>query len=156
MINWKTEERPIKALKKHPKNPRQLSKDQHYHLKTSLEKFGLIDKIIINLDNTIIGGHQRLKILKELGYTKVDCSVPDRQLDEQEIDELCVRLNKNTGAWDFDELANTWEADDLLAWGFNEAELIGAFSEVEEAAAGAESKKKGGKTKSCPSCGFEL
>ena len=155
MITWKTEERPIKALKKHPKNPRQMTKDQHYHLKASLEKFGLIDKIIVNQDNTIIGGHQRLKILKELGYKNVDCSGPDRQLDELEIDELLIRLNRNSGDWNWDELANNFEADDLLSWGFSEEALYGKFCDMEDAKEEDAKLDKKNKSKPCPNCGYE-
>ena len=66
MINWKLEAIPIKELREHPKNPRQISKDQYQHLTNLIAKFGLIEKPIINLDRMIIGGHQRLKILKKM------------------------------------------------------------------------------------------
>ena len=48
-------------------NPRQISNKQYEDLKASIDKFGLVDPIIINSDNTVIGGHQRLKVLRELG-----------------------------------------------------------------------------------------
>jgi hypothetical protein len=56
---WHIEKRKISELKDYGKNPRILKEDQEIHLRISLEKFGIIDKPIINLDNTIIGGHQR-------------------------------------------------------------------------------------------------
>jgi ParB-like chromosome segregation protein Spo0J len=153
-IKWHLEEKPLKSLKKYAKNPRQLTKEQYYHLRQSIEKYGLASPLLVNQDNMIIGGHQRARILKELGHTSVECYVPDRQLDEKEVEELCIRLNKNGGAFDFDTLANEFEADDLLAWGFNETELIGAFTEIDEETT-AEPKKKS-KKKECPSCGFEF
>ena len=124
-IQWTTEIRHIKGLKEHSKNPRRLSKDQHRQLKISLEKFGLADKPIINTDGTIIGGHQRLKVLKELGHKEIEVLVPDRSLTPEEVDEMNIRLNKNTGEWDFDILANEWEVNDLIEWGFAEEELTG-------------------------------
>jgi len=157
MIKWTLQERPLKSLKKHSKNPRQLSKDQYFHLRKSIEKFGLTEKPIINADNTIISGHQRIKILKELGYTSTECWIPERQLNEKDCEELCIRMNKNAGSFDYDILANEWEADDLLSWGFHEEELIGAFSEVvEEDSEEKQTKKKAGKKTECPSCGFEF
>lgn len=129
MITWKLEQRNIKDLKKHTKNPRSLSKDQYEHIKKSIDKFGLIDKPIINLDNTIIGGHQRLEVLKKNKISIVDCQVPDHLLTQQEVDELNIRLNKNTGDWDWDILANEWEIADLLDWGFVAEEFIGVDPE---------------------------
>jgi ParB-like chromosome segregation protein Spo0J len=153
MINWKLERKSIKDLQKFQKNPRTLSKDQFRQLKTSLDKFGLIDKPIINLDNTIIGGHQRLEVLKKSGAKDVECWVPDKGLSSHDIEELNVRLNKNVGDWDFDVLANEFEITDLLEWGFDPEELMGACAEEIEAEEKEDSKKK---KQECPNCGFEF
>lgn len=142
MIQWKTEIRHIKGLKQHPKNPRQLSKDQHKHLKTSLEKFGIADKPIVNTDGTIIGGHQRLKVLKELGHKEIEVLVPSRTLSSEEVDEMNIRLNKNTGEWDFDVLANEWEVNDLIEWGFTEEELTGLAEGIESDEEGTEDESE--------------
>jgi DNA modification methylase len=130
MINWHLEKRKLKDLKDHAKNPRQLSENDAAHLTVSLDKFGLIDKPIINTDGTIIGGHQRKKILKKLQVKEVECWVPDRHLEEKEVDELNIRLNKNTGDWDWDILANEWEIKELLDWGFTEEELLDAVQDI--------------------------
>lgn len=122
-ILWTLEKRKLKDLKDYAKNPRTLTKDQEAHLSASIEKFGLIDKPIVNLDGTLIGGHQRKRVLKKLGLKEVDCYVPDRLLTEKEVEELNIRLNKNTGDFDFDILANQWETLDLLNWGFTADEL---------------------------------
>lgn len=123
MITWKIETRKIKDLKKYPKNPRKLTSDQFKHLKTSIDKFGLIDKPIINLDNTIIGGHQRLEVYKKDKIKEIECWIPARQLDDKEVEELNIRHNKNTGEWDWDILANEYEIPDLLDYGFLAEEL---------------------------------
>lgn len=130
-IVWHIESRKISSLKDYHKNPRSLTKDQEAHLRISLEKFGLIDKPVINLDNTIIGGHQRKRTLKKLGYKEVECNVPSRMLEPKEIEELCIRLNKNTGEWDYELLANQWEPSDLIDWGFTEDELQFKVEEIE-------------------------
>ncbi len=123
MITWKIETRKLTSLREHPKNPRKLSKDQHAHLTQSLQKFGVAEKPIINVDGMIIGGHQRLKVLKELGYKELECWVPSEALTEAQCDEMNIRLNRNTGEWDFDLLANEWQIDDLLEWGFTPEEF---------------------------------
>jgi len=85
----------------------------------------MIDKPIVNLDsdNTIIGGHQRKHVLEATGVKECECWIPDRQLTEREVEELNIRLNKNTGSWDFDTLANEFELPDLVEWGFEPFEL---------------------------------
>ena len=85
----------------------------------------MIDKPIVNADsaNTIIGGHQRKHVLEASGVKEIECWIPDRELSDKEVEELNIRLNKNTGSWDFDALANEFELDDLLEWGFDKGEL---------------------------------
>lgn len=132
MINWKLETIPIKDLKEHPKNPRQISKDQFQRLSNLIAKFGLIDKPIVNLDRMIIGGHQRVKVLKKMKVKEVECWIPDHQLTDEEIDHLCIGLNLNQGTFDYDILANQWDAIDLLKYGFTEEQLLGISEEVEK------------------------
>lgn len=114
---WRLEKRNISDLKEFKKNPRKITKTQFDHIKASIEKFGLIDKPFINTDNTIIGGHQRLRILQRLGYDELEVQVPNRSLTEKEVEELNYRHNENSGDWDYDILANQYELSDLLMWG---------------------------------------
>ena len=125
-INWTLRNFNLADLTDYYKNPRSLSEKEFKQLKTSLDKFGMIDKPIVNLDadNTIIGGHQRKHVLEASGVKECECWVPDRELTEREVEELNIRLNKNTGSWDFDTLANEFELPDLLEWGFSESNLI--------------------------------
>lgn len=130
-INWTLQELPIKSLKDHPKNPRQIDKTQMQHLENLIKKFGLIDKPIVNKDMTIIGGHQRVKVLKKMKAKTVECWVPDEQLEQADIDHLCIGLNKNQGHWDFEILANEWNELDLLNYGFSEEDFGKFMSENE-------------------------
>lgn len=134
MISWTLEKRSIASLKDHPRNPRKLSKHDGEHLKKSIQKFGVIDKPVITPEGLIIGGHQRKNILKQLKLKEIDCWVPDRDLTDDEIDELNIRLNRNQGAWDYEMLANQWEFGDLLEWGFTAADMQLDSKEVVDSA----------------------
>ena len=133
-ITWSLKTFQIDELTDYAKNPRSLTKQQFEQLKKSLDKFGLIDKPIINADekHTVIGGHQRLRVLRSENQKSVECWYPSRELDEKEVEELNIRLNKNTGEWDFNVLANEFEMGDLLEWGFDESELGGMELEIDD------------------------
>jgi ParB-like chromosome segregation protein Spo0J len=122
-MHWTVEQRSIKSLTVNPRNPRRMTKDQAEHLKESISKFGMCEPIVINTDGTVIGGHQRLSTLKKLGHKKVDVYIPETTLSDEEASELNIRLNRNTGEWDFDVLANNWDSSDLIRWGFTPQEL---------------------------------
>ena len=106
-------------------NPRQLSDAQYKHLKESISRFGLVDPIIINKNkdrkDIIIGGHQRVKVARTMGIDKVPCVEIDLTYDKEK--ELNVRLNKNTGDWDFDILNEAFEIEQLLDWGFDNSAI---------------------------------
>ena len=106
----------IDKLKPARYNPRQISTKQYKDLKESITKFGLVAPIIVNKDMTVIGGHQRLKICKELTFIDVDCVILD--LSKEQERELNIRLNKNTGDFDMDILANEFDVTELKDWGF--------------------------------------
>jgi hypothetical protein len=141
-IEWKLEKRKIADLKPYFKNPRVLTKDQEAHLRQSIGKFGLIDRPFINLDGTIIGGHQRLSILKT-EETEIEVWIPSRSLDEKEVEELNIRHNQ-TGSWDFDILANEYDENDLFDWGFSQEFLFDTVS--------LEDEEEGEPVKVCEKC----
>ena len=101
-------------------NPRQLTKDQYKHLKDSITRFGLVDPIIVNKNkerkNIIVGGHQRVKVAKDMDIKEVPVVEVDLTYERER--ELNVRLNKNSGEWDTDVLANMFEMEELQDWGF--------------------------------------
>jgi len=138
MISWKLKKLAIADLKEFDINPRQLSQEQASSLSQSLQKFGIIDKPIVNDDCTIIGGHQRVRLLHARGETHIQCWVPNRHLSEEEVRELNIRLNKNHGDFDYDILANQWDMSELCEWGFTLAELGISEDEVDDK----EDKKK--------------
>jgi DNA modification methylase len=112
------EKKKIADLIPAPYNPRQSTVKQEKHLKESLEKFGLVEPIIFNKQTGyIVGGHFRVRELKKLGITEIECVIVD--LNEADEKELNIRLNANTGSWDWDTLANDWDVVDLEAWGLD-------------------------------------
>nr|DAS24299.1 MAG TPA: adenine specific DNA methyltransferase [Caudoviricetes sp.] len=105
-MQWK--DLPIDQLKPATYNPRKKLKpgDKEYEkIKNSIKEFGYVEPIIVNYDMTVIGGHQRLTVLKDLGYETVQC-VQVHIEDEHKVKALNVALNKITGAWDEQLLAD--------------------------------------------------
>ena len=98
---------PVSVLKPAAYNPRKKLKpgDKEYEkIKNSITEFGFADPLVVNADMTIIGGHQRLTVAMELGYTEVPCAVVD--IDKTREKALNIALNKITGAWDDSLLAD--------------------------------------------------
>lgn len=95
----------ILKLKPSEYNPRKDLKpedEEYIKIKNSILEFGYVAPVIINADMTVIGGHQRLKVLKELGYEEIQCIVVD--LDKNKEKALNLALNKISGEWDNDKL----------------------------------------------------
>tara|TARA_R110000803_G_scaffold169482_1_gene232493 strand:- start:214 stop:1308 length:1095 start_codon:yes stop_codon:yes gene_type:complete len=116
-------------------NPRKINKVQEQDLKDSLTRFGLVDPIIININegrkNIVIGGHQRLRVWSALGNTEIDCNELDLTLDKER--ELNIRLNKNGGSFDDDLVKQYFDYEELTDWGFTPDEL---FDQEEKTADG--------------------
>jgi DNA modification methylase len=116
---------PARLLKPAAYNPRKWDDAAATQLTRSIREFGLVDPILANGSperrNVVIGGHFRLKIAKDLGYTEVPVvylNIPDERKEK----ELNIRLNKNTGDWDFDKL-KSFDFDFLADIGFDKIEL---------------------------------
>ena len=106
VMEWKT--LSVDALRPAAYNPRKKLKagDKEYEkIKNSILEFGYVEPIIVNYDMTVIGGHQRLTVLKDLGYTEVQCVVVHIE-DEHKVKALNIALNKITGAWNEQLLAD--------------------------------------------------
>ena len=120
----------ISELKPSEYNPRKWSEDQLTKLRESIEKFGIVDPLIVNnhgsRKNIVIGGNMRLKVLKEMGFKKVP--VIFLNLDENQERDLNVRLNKTGGDWDFD-LLKEFDEDLLADIGFDSKELDVIFDD---------------------------
>ena len=127
--NLKIEYVSIDSLKPSEYNPRKISKESMEQLKESIKKFKLVDPLIVNCaknrNGIVIGGHMRLKAATELGFKEapvVYLNIPDIEKEK----ELNIRLNKNTGEFDWNLLANFSEGF-LADLGFNSEELDDVF-----------------------------
>lgn len=128
---------PVDSLKPAAYNPRKKLKkgDKEYEkIKKSIVEFGYVDPIIVNFDGTVIGGHQRLTVLSDLGYKEVQC-VQVRIDDENKVKALNVALNKITGTWNEELLADLMvdlqDANfNLDITGFEAPEIDQLFSKV--------------------------
>lgn len=119
----------INLLKASSYNPRKWSNEAIEQLTKSVKRFGLVDPIICNRasgrENIVIGGHFRLKIANDLGYTTVPVvylNIPDIEKEK----ELNLRLNKNVGEFDLDLLAE-FDESFLADIGFTSEELDDIF-----------------------------
>ena len=107
----KTERKRIEDLKPAAYNPRVMLEkgDPDYEkLKNSIQKFGHVQPIVWNKrTGNVVGGHQSLKVLSDLGETDVDCVVVDLPLAEEKT--LNIALNKISGRWDMEKLSAIME-----------------------------------------------
>ncbi|MCL5407431.1 MAG: DNA modification methylase [Patescibacteria group bacterium] len=120
---------PVKDLKPSVYNPRRWSDKAVSDLTESIKKYGLVDALLVNgaenRKNIVIGGHFRLKIAKDLGYTEVPVvyiQIPDIEKEK----ELNIRLNKNLGEFDFD-LLKAFDENLLTDIGFDSEALDDIF-----------------------------
>ena len=123
MLTWHTKTVKISDLKEYAHNPRRISKKEMDKLTASLKEDGYHQRIVVNHDHTIIGGHQRKKALLKNGMSsqdEIEVLYPDRPLTAQELDLINIRDNLAYGEYDFDLLANRFDVDTLLDFGMPE------------------------------------
>ena len=119
-------------------NPRKALKpgDKEYEkIKGSITEFGYVDPVIVNKDMTVIGGHQRISVLKDLGFTEIDCVVIN--IDKTRERALNIALNKITGEWDMgllaDLIADLQDSDfDVSFTGFDPPEIDKIMSAIHD------------------------
>jgi site-specific DNA-methyltransferase (adenine-specific) len=119
-IKWSETTAQLKDLKPYERNPRRISKDAYAKLKASIEQDGFHQRILCTPDLKVIGGHQRIRVLKELGWKEIQVLTPSRELTEEEYRRLLIRDNLQAGEWDMDALANDFTPEELADWGFPE------------------------------------
>ncbi len=112
-------------------NPRTWDEKAFLKLTDSIKRFGLVDPLIVNgapnRKNVVVGGHMRLAVVLSLGIDKIPVvyvNIPDIEKEK----ELNLRLNRNTGGWDF-ELLKSFDVDLLLNIGFDDNDLVNIWDE---------------------------
>ena len=110
----------ISEVKPNPNNPRLIKDDKFRKLVKSIQDFPdmlNVRPIVVNKDMIVLGGNMRLKAIKEAGHTEVAVEIVDWSEDKQK--EFIVKDNVGYGEWDWDDLANNWDAQELTDWGLD-------------------------------------
>ena len=117
----KTEKVKIGEIKNNPNNPRLIKDDKFKKLVKSIMEFPEmleIRPIVVDKDNIILGGNMRLRACQEAGLKEVHILQAD-QLTEKQQREFIIKDNVGFGEWDWDDLANEWNTEELEDWGLD-------------------------------------
>ena len=117
-------------IKANPNNPRIIKDDKFKKLVKSIQDFPEMLKlrpIVVNDDMVVLGGNMRLKACKEAGLKTIPI-IKASLLTEQQQKEFIVKDNVGYGEWDWDDLANNWDAEQLTDWGLD----IPNFNSIDE------------------------
>ena len=107
-------------LRTSPSNPRAIRENKMEHLMRSIAEDPELMQarpLIVNERMEVLAGNQRLRACVALGWAEVPCVVVD--WDEQKQKRVMVKDNVSAGEWDWDTLANEWEAEELQEWGLD-------------------------------------
>ena len=120
----------INEIKPNPSNPRIIKDDKFKKLVKSIQDFPQmleLRPIVIDENNIVLGGNMRLKACIEAGLKDVPVKQA-KELTEEQKKEFIVKDNVGFGEWDWSDLANNWETEELEEWGLD---IIG-FSNVDD------------------------
>jgi len=108
-------------IKSNPNNPRIIKDDKFKKLVASIKEFPQmlsLRPIVVNDDMIVLGGNMRLKACKEAGLKEVPV-IKASDLNEEQQKAFIIKDNVGYGEWDWDMLANEWDAEDLVEWGLD-------------------------------------
>jgi ParB-like chromosome segregation protein Spo0J len=111
---------PINKIKSNPNNPRVIKDDKFKKLVQSLKdlpEMAQVRPIVVNQDMIVLGGNMRLKAMKEAGWKEAPVAIVDWNEDKQR--QFIIKDNVGFGEWDWDMLANEWDAESLGEWGLD-------------------------------------
>lgn len=123
----------LSEIKSNPNNPRFIKDDNFKKLVQSLRDFpemADVREIVINKENIVLGGNMRLKAMIEAGWTEAPVKIVDWSEDKQR--QFIIKDNVSGGEWDWDLLANEWDAEELDVWGLDTPDDWNEDKEVEE------------------------
>jgi len=111
---------PISKVRPNSENPRYIKDEKFKKLVQSIKEFPEmmpVRPIVVNKEMVVLGGNMRLKAMQEAGLDKVWVEVVDWSEEKQR--EFIIKDNVGFGEWEWDELANTWDAEELDRWGLD-------------------------------------
>jgi hypothetical protein len=120
----------ISKVKANPNNPRIIKDEKFKKLVKSIQEFPQmleIRPIVVNEEMIVLGGNMRLKACQEAGLKEVHI-IKASELTEEQQKEFIIKDNVGFGEWDWSDLANNWDSDELEEWGLD----IPGFSDVED------------------------
>jgi DNA modification methylase len=120
---------PIGKIKANPNNPRIIKDDKFAKLVQSLKdlpEMAKVRPVVVNKDMVVLGGNMRLKAMKEAGWKEAPVEIVDWDEDKQR--QFIIKDNVGFGEWDWEMLANEWDAEQLDDWGLD----IPAFDDPKE------------------------
>ena len=111
-----------------PANPRYISEDEYKALKKSLKEddlTGVMPLVVVKHGEgyVVLGGNMRLRALQEDGAKDVSCIVVPENMPADKLRKIVISDNSTFGEWDFDMLANEWDADELGDWGLDPSDF---------------------------------
>lgn len=147
----------VSEIKNNPNNPRLIKDDKFKKLVASIKEFPeMLDarEVVVNKDHIILGGNMRFKAAKEAGLKEVPVKIVDWSEEKQR--QFVIKDNVSGGEWDWDLLANEWDAAELDEWGVDVIKTdfsdIDSFFENNEGEGGEEKHQK----TTCPECGHKF
>ena len=111
----------LSDIKPNPNNPRLIKDDKFHKLVESIKSFPKmleIRPIVVNNDMIVLGGNMRLKACKEAGLKQVPIIRAD-DLTEDQQREFIIKDNVGFGEWDWEMIANEWDAEQIEEWGLD-------------------------------------
>jgi site-specific DNA-methyltransferase (adenine-specific) len=124
----------ISEVKSNPNNPRIIKDDKFQKLVKSIKEFPEmlnIRPIVVNADMVVLGGNMRLKACKEAGLKEV-AIIKAEDLTEEQQKQFIIKDNVGFGEWDWEDLANNWDAEQLTDWGLDIPDFKPEVLEAEE------------------------
>jgi DNA modification methylase len=124
----------ISEVKSNPNNPRIIKDDKFQKLVKSIKEFPEmlnIRPIVVNADMVVLGGNMRLKACKEAGLKEVTI-IKAEDLTEDQQKQFIIKDNVGFGEWDWEDLANNWDAEQLTDWGLDIPDFKPDVLEAEE------------------------
>jgi ParB-like chromosome segregation protein Spo0J len=112
---------PIGSVKGNSRNPRFIRDEKFKKLVASLVEFpemANLRPLVVDENMTVLGGNMRLKAMQELKWKEVPIVVAEGLTDAQK-DEFVIKDNVGFGDWNWEQLANEWDAEELTRWGLD-------------------------------------